>query len=392
MSYNVDSDGRFGRFGGAFVPELLYGNIAELQSKYLDILNDVSFQREFHLLLKNYVGRPTPLFHAKRLSESLGFPVLLKREDLCHTGAHKVNNAIGQTLLAKRLGKTRIIAETGAGQHGVATATACALLGLPCAVYMGAVDIERQSPNVERMRMLGADVVPVLSGSRTLKDATNEAMRDWIAHPDDTHYIIGSAVGPHPYPDMVARLQSVIGHETREQLAQYTSLGSLHAVVACVGGGSNAIGMFRAFLDDESVGIVGVEAEGEGIDTGRSAATLKLGTPGVLHGSATVVLQTSDGQVAETHSISAGLDYPGVGPEHAYLKSIGRVRYVGATDDAALAAATKLTRCEGILPALESSHALAWLETIERDRSSIVVVCLSGRGDKDLATYMRSMK
>ena len=389
MSYHADARGYYGKFGGAYIPEMLYPNVEELRTNYLAIIQDDDFQKEFHHLLKNYVGRPTPLYLASRLSEKYGTTIYLKREDLCHTGAHKVNNTIGQILLARRLGKQKIIAETGAGQHGVATATVCALMGMECIVYMGKVDMERQRPNVERMRILGAQVVPATSGSMTLKDATNEAMRHWINNPSDTHYIIGSVVGPHPYPDMVTRFQSVISAEIRNQLQ--TEIGNPFPdyVFACVGGGSNAAGAFYHFLDDEHVSLIGVEAAGKGINSGQSAATTALGKPGVLHGSKTLLMQTDDGQVVEPHSISAGLDYPGIGPMHAHLFDIGRVKFVSATDDESMEAGIRLSRLEGIIPAIESAHALAALEQFEFEKDDVVVVNLSGRGDKDLETYIR---
>jgi tryptophan synthase beta chain len=389
MKYTVDKRGYYGKFGGAFIPEMLYPNIEELQQKYDEIITGSAFQEEFMHLLKTYVGRPTPLYFARRLSEKIGAKVYLKREDLCHTGAHKVNNTIGQILLAKRLGKQKIIAETGAGQHGVATATVCALMGMECTVYMGKVDMERQRPNVERMRILGAKVVPALSGNMTLKDATNEALRHWINHPTDTHYIIGSVVGPHPYPDMVARFQSVISKEIRSQLTAENGNPYPDYVFACVGGGSNAAGAFYNFLNDEQVNLVGVEAAGKGIDTGESAATTALGKVGVLHGSKMLLMQTDDGQVIEPHSISAGLDYPGIGPMHAHLFDVGRVQFVSATDDEAMQAGVELSRLEGIIPAIESAHALAVLQRFEFAPDDIVVVNLSGRGDKDLETYIR---
>lgn len=389
MSYHVDERGYYGKFGGAYIPEMLYPNVEELRQHYLNIINDASFQQEFDHLLKTYVGRPTPLYLAKRLSEEYGAPIYLKREDLCHTGAHKVNNTIGQILLAKRLGKQKIIAETGAGQHGVATATVCALMGMECIVYMGKVDMERQRPNVERMRILGAKVVPATSGSMTLKDATNEAMRHWINNPTDTHYIIGSVVGPHPYPDMVARFQSVISEEIRSQLQDELGHPYPDYVFACVGGGSNAAGAFYHFLDDEHVELVAVEAAGKGVDSGQSAATTALGKPGVLHGSKTLLMQTPDGQVIEPHSISAGLDYPGIGPMHAHLFDVGRVKFLNATDDEAMEAGIKLSRLEGIIPAIESAHALSALNQFKFDKDDVVVVNLSGRGDKDLETYIR---
>ena len=389
MSYHADARGYYGKFGGAYIPEMLYPNVEELRANYLSILQDEGFRKEFYQLLRDYVGRPTPLYKAARLSEAFKTTVYLKREDLCHTGAHKVNNTIGQILLARRLGKQKIIAETGAGQHGVATATVCALMGMECIVYMGKVDMERQRPNVERMRILGATVVPATSGSMTLKDATNEAMRHWINNPTDTHYIIGSVVGPHPYPDMVARFQSVISEEIRKQLQEELGHPYPDYVFACVGGGSNAAGAFFHYLDDEQVNLVAVEAAGKGVDSGESAATTALGKPGVLHGSKTLLMQTEDGQVIEPHSISAGLDYPGIGPMHAHLFDVGRVKFVSATDDEAMEAGVKLSRLEGIIPALESAHALAALEQFTFDPDDIVVVNLSGRGDKDLETYIR---
>jgi tryptophan synthase beta chain len=384
--YLVDESGFYGEFGGAFIPELLYPNIEELRDNYLEIEKSEEFQKEFQQLLKDYVGRPTPLFHAKRLSEKYGAEIWLKREDLCHTGAHKVNNTVGQILLAEKLGKKRIIAETGAGQHGVATATVCALKGLECIVYMGEKDIERQAPNVARMKMLGATVRPATSGSKTLKDATNEAMRDWINNPDDTHYIIGSVVGPHPYPDMVARYQSVISKEIKAQLD-----GLPDYVIACVGGGSNAMGAFYHFLDDESVQLIGVEAAGMGIHTNKTAATLTLGTPGVLHASRSIMMQDADGQVVEPHSISAGLDYPGIGPAHAWLKVSERARYMAVTDDDALKAAVECSRLEGIIPALETAHAFSVLKDLDLKPTDRVVINLSGRGDKDMNTYMEAL-
>lgn len=387
--YQVDSRGYYGPFGGAYIPEMLYPNVEELQKYYLQIMEDPSFKEEFEQLLKDYVGRPSPLYHAKRLSERYGANIYLKREDLNHTGAHKINNTIGQILLAKRLGKKRIIAETGAGQHGVATATVCALMGLECVVYMGEIDIKRQAPNVARMKMMGATVVPATSGSKTLKDATNEALRDWINNPVDTHYIIGSVVGPHPYPDMVARFQSIISAETRKQLLEKTGKETPDIVMACVGGGSNAAGMFYHFLDDEQVKIIAVEAAGLGVHSGKSAATTALGKEGVLHGSRQIVMQTDDGQVIEPYSISAGLDYPGIGPQHAWLFKSGRGEYVSATDDEAMQAGLRLTQLEGIIPAIESSHALAHLEKMEFTGGETVVICLSGRGDKDLDNYMK---
>ena len=383
--------GYYGEFGGAFIPEMLYPNVEELRTRYLDILADPDFQIDLQLLLRDYVGRPTPLFEAKRLSERYGTRVFLKREDLCHTGAHKINNTVGQILLAQRLGKKRIIAETGAGQHGVATATVCALMGLPCVVYMGATDIERQAPNVARLRLLGAEVRAVTSGSQTLKDATNEAIRDWIANPVDTHYIIGSVVGPHPYPDLVARLQAVISEEMRAQLLEKTGTELPNFVVACVGGGSNAAGAFYHFLDEPSVRLIAVEAAGHGIHSGHSAATSVLGTPGIIHGSRTLLMQDEHGQITEPYSLSAGLDYPGIGPLHAHLGASGRAEFISITDDEALKAVSELSRLEGIIPALETAHALAALGQLGAGPDDVVVVNLSGRGDKDLETYLKNM-
>ncbi|MCU0386584.1 MAG: tryptophan synthase subunit beta [Flavihumibacter sp.] len=387
-----DVHGYYGRFGGAYIPEMLHPNVEELQSRYLEIMQEPSFQLEFRDLLHDYVGRPTPLYFAKRLSAAYGTNIYLKREDLCHTGAHKINNTIGQILLAQKLGKNRIIAETGAGQHGVATATVCALKGVECIVYMGEKDIERQAPNVARMRMLGAKVVPATSGSKTLKDATNEAIRDWINNPSDTHYIIGSVVGPHPYPDMVARFQSVISEETRWQLKEKTGSELPTHVIACVGGGSNAAGAFYHFLDELTVQLVAVEAAGHGVNSGLSAATTALGKPGVLHGSKSLVMQTEDGQVVEPHSISAGLDYPGIGPLHANLFDSGRGHFLAVTDEDALRAAFDVARTEGIIPALETAHAFSALSQLSLKETDQVVICLSGRGDKDLATYMKQME
>nr|WP_295935038.1 tryptophan synthase subunit beta [uncultured Dyadobacter sp.] len=388
-SYQVNDRGYYGTFGGAFIPEMLYPNVEELRENYLQVIADPSFQKEFNDLLRDYVGRPTPLYRANRLSEKYKTNIFLKREDLCHTGAHKVNNTIGQILMAQRLGKKRIVAETGAGQHGVATATVCALMNLECVVYMGEIDIERQAPNVARMKMLGAEVRPATCGSRTLKDATNEAMRHWINNPVDTHYIIGSVVGPHPYPDMVARFQSVISAEIRSQLNAHIGKETPDYVVACVGGGSNAAGTFYHFLDDENVKLVAVEAAGLGLTSGHSAATTALGKPGVLHGSRTILMQTEDGQVTEPFSISAGLDYPGIGPQHAWLYASGRGTFLSATDDEAVQAAFELTRLEGIIPALESSHALSALGRLGASDNETVVLTLSGRGDKDMGTYMK---
>jgi len=390
QGFGVSSYGYYGNYGGAYIPEMLHRNVEELRTRYIEIMYDDAFQKEFRDLLRDYVGRPTPLFLAQRLSKQFNTQIYLKREDLNHTGAHKINNAIGQVLLAQRLGKTRIIAETGAGQHGVATATVCALKGIECVVYMGVKDIERQAPNVARMKMLGATVVPATSGSQTLKDATNEAIRAWINNPVDTHYVIGSVVGPHPYPDMVARFQSIISEETRWQLKEKTGSELPTHVIACVGGGSNAAGAFYHYLDELSVQLVAVEAAGHGVHSGMSAATTQLGKPGVLHGSKSLVMQTADGQIVEPHSISAGLDYPGVGPLHAHLFESGRGTFLSATDDEALKAAFELSKLEGIIPALESAHALAALKQMKFKTSDVVVLCLSGRGDKDLATYMKS--
>ena len=391
MNFSVNEHGYYGNFGGAFIPEMLYPNVTVLQENYLKIIYEQDFQIEFQQLLTDYVGRPTPLFYAQNLGKKYGVNIFLKREDLCHTGAHKINNTIGQILLAQRLGKTRIIAETGAGQHGVATATVCALKGMECIVYMGEKDIERQSPNVARMKLLGATVVPVTSGSRTLKDATNEAIRDWINNPLDTHYIIGSVVGPHPYPDMVARFQSVISEEIKKQLLEKTAKELPDYVIACVGGGSNAAGAFYHYLDEEKVKLIAVEAAGCGINSGMSAATTQLGRPGILHGSKSLLMQTEDGQVMEPHSISAGLDYPGIGPLHAHLYESGRAIFMSATDDEALQAAFELSKTEGIIPALESAHALHALKMINFKRDDVVVICLSGRGDKDLDTYINAI-
>ncbi|GJM61082.1 tryptophan synthase subunit beta [Persicobacter diffluens] len=389
VSFEVSEKGYYGKFGGAYIPEMLYPNVEELRQSYLQIMADPDFQADFKDLLKNYVGRPTPLYFAKRLSESVGAKVYLKREDLNHTGAHKVNNTIGQILLAKRLGKQKIIAETGAGQHGVATATVCALMGMECIVYMGEIDMERQKPNVERMRILGAEVVPATSGSKTLKDATNEAMRHWIQHPTDTHYIIGSVVGPHPYPDMVAKFQSVISEEIRKQLLEKEGRENPDYVIACVGGGSNAAGAFYHFMEEPEVQLVATEAGGLGVDSGKTAATTSIGTEGVLHGSKTILMQTEDGQIVEPYSISAGLDYPGIGPLHAHLFDSKRGTFLSITDDEAMEAGVKLSKLEGIIPAVESAHAFAALEKMEFKADDVVVVNLSGRGDKDLATYIK---
>lgn len=392
MNYNVDSKGYYGEFGGAYIPEMLYPNVEELRQQYLKVMTSPEFQVEFQSLLREYVGRPTPLYFAKRMSEKYDTKIYLKREDLCHTGAHKVNNTIGQILMAQRLGKKRIIAETGAGQHGVATATVCALMGLECIVYMGAIDIARQAPNVARMKMLGATVIPATSGSKTLKDATNEAIRDWINNPTDTHYIIGSVVGPHPYPDMVARFQSVISEEIKIQLLEKEGSENPDYVVACVGGGSNAAGAYYHYLDSPEVGIIAVEAAGKGINSGESAATSALGKTGIIHGSKTLLMQTEDGQITEPYSISAGLDYPGVGPMHAHLYTSGRGEFISVTDDEAMEAGLALSQLEGIIPAIETSHALAIFETRKFKPDDVVVVNLSGRGDKDLETYVNYFK
>lgn len=389
-NYLHDTNGYYGKFGGAYVPEMLFPNVAELQEKYDKIWQSEAFQHEFRQLLRDYVGRPSPLYFSERLSEKYRARVFLKREDLNHTGSHKINNTVGQILIAKHLKKKRIIAETGAGQHGVATATVCARAGLECVVYMGATDVERQAPNVEKMKMLGAKVVPVKSGNQTLKDATNEAIRDWINHPENTHYIIGSVVGPHPYPAMVAQLQSVISQEMRVQLKAHTAKETPDFVFACVGGGSNAIGAFYHFLNDTKVRLIAVEAAGKGIETDQSAATLVLGKPGIIHGSHTLLMQTPDGQITEPYSISAGLDYPGIGPVHAHLAATGRAEFLHATDQQALQAAFELTRLEGIIPALESAHALAALKQVKFSENQVVVVNLSGRGDKDMKTYIEN--
>ncbi|MCL1674989.1 tryptophan synthase subunit beta [Elizabethkingia meningoseptica] len=390
MKYkNPDEYGYYGDFGGAFIPEMLYPNVKELEDNYLVIINSDDFKQEYNALLKDYVGRATPLYFAKNLSTKYQTNIYLKREDLNHTGAHKINNALGQALLAKRLGKNRIIAETGAGQHGVATATACALLGLECIVYMGEIDIARQSPNVARMKMLGAKVVPATSGSKTLKDAVNEALRDWINNASTTHYIIGSVVGPHPFPDMVARFQSIISKEIKFQLKEHIGRENPDFVIACVGGGSNAAGTFYHFVDEPEVGIIAAEAGGLGKDSGESAATTFLGTLGILHGSQSLVMQTEDGQVIEPYSISAGLDYPGIGPFHAHLFKEKRAEFFSINDDEALKSAFELTKLEGIIPALESAHALAVLDQREFAKDDVVVICLSGRGDKDMETYLR---
>jgi len=385
----VDEKGFYGNFGGAYIPEMLYPNVEELRENWEAIVASPTYQEEFQSLLKVFVGRPTPLYLAARLSESFGAKIYLKREDLCHTGAHKVNNTVGQIILAKKLGKKRIIAETGAGQHGVATATVCALMGMDCTIYMGELDIKRQRPNVERMRILGAKVVPAVSGSKTLKDATNEAMRAWIADPVGTHYIIGSVVGPHPYPEMVARFQSVISEEIKWQLKAKEGRENPDLVIACVGGGSNAAGAFYHYYNESSVRLIAVEAAGHGIHSGKSAATSVLGTPGILHGSKTLLMQTADGQVIEPHSISAGLDYPGIGPVHAHLHEIGRAEFVGVEDEDAMKAGILLSRTEGIIPAIETAHAIHALNQISFNPNDLIVINLSGRGDKDLETYIQ---
>lgn len=387
QNYSVDNKGYYGEFGGSYIPEILHRCVTELQDSYLKIMESEEFKKEFELLLHDYVGRPSPLYHSQQLSDRYGCKIYLKREDLNHTGAHKINNTIGQILIARKMGKTRIIAETGAGQHGVATATVCALMQMPCIVYMGKIDVERQAMNVKKMEMLGAKVVPVTSGSMTLKDATNEAIRDWCSHPEDTHYIIGSTIGPHPYPDMVARLQSVISKEIKVQLLEKEGRDYPDYLVACVGGGSNAAGTIYEYLDNEKVKIVLAEAAGKGIDSGYSAATIHLGKIGVLHGCKTLLMQTEDGQIKEAYSVSAGLDYPGIGPIHANMATQHRSQVLAITDDEALQAAFELTQKEGIIPALESAHALAALNKVTFNPEDIIVLTLSGRGDKDLATY-----
>ena len=388
----VDENGYYGNYGGAYVPEILYKTVENLKMAYLPIIESEEFKKEFHLLLRDYVGRPSPLYFAKRMSEKYGCQLYLKREDLNHTGAHKINNSLGQILIARKMGKKRIIAETGAGQHGVATATACALMDMPCTVYMGATDVERQRPNVERMKMLGAEVCPVTSGNMTLKDATNEAIRDWCCHPADTFYIIGSTVGPHPYPDMVARLQSVISEEIKWQLEEKIGKNYPDYLMACVGGGSNAAGTIYHYLDDERVKIVLAEAGGLGIETGQTAASMQIGTDGILHGSRIKLMQTDDGQIIEPYSISAGLDYPGTGPIHCNLYQTGRAKVLAVNDDEALAAAFELTRTEGIIPALESAHALGALPKMHFNKTDVVVLTVSGRGDKDMETYLKYFK
>jgi tryptophan synthase beta chain len=392
MNYRVDEKGYFGEFGGAYIPEMLYHNVEELKRNYLKIIESNDYKLEYDLLLRDYVGRPSPLYFAKRLSENYNTNIYLKREDLNHTGAHKINNTIGQILLARRLGKTRIIAETGAGQHGVATATVCALMAMKCVVYMGDTDVKRQAPNVSRMKMLGAEVVPVHSGNKTLKDATNEAIRDWINNPEDTHYIIGSVVGPHPFPDMVSRFQSVISEEMKNQLIEKIGRDYPDYIVACVGGGSNAAGSYYHYLENDKVQLIAVEAAGMGVDTNETAATMVRGKLGIIHGSKTMLMQDEDGQITEPYSISAGLDYPGIGPQHSHLFKTNRVKFMWATDNEALDAAMMLTRMEGIIPALESAHALAALDKIEFSPTDVVVVTLSGRGDKDLDTYLKYIK
>jgi len=389
-NYGVSQDGYYGEFGGAYIPEILYANVEALKNKYREILDEPAFQKEFHTLLTDYVGRPTPLYYARRLSEKYQCKIYLKREDLNHTGAHKINNTIGQILLALRMNKTRIIAETGAGQHGVATATVCALMNMECVVYMGATDVERQRLNVRKMEMLGAKVVKVTSGNKTLKDATNEAIRDWCCNPVNTHYIIGSTVGPHPYPDLVVRLQSVISKEIKKQLFEKENRDYPDYLVACVGGGSNAGGTIYEYLDDKRVKIVLAEAAGKGIDTNETAATIQLGTVGIIHGAKTLLMQTEDGQIIEPYSISAGLDYPGIGPMHAFLARTGRSEVLAIDDNEALAAAMELTRLEGIIPALESAHALGVFGKKRFATDDVVVMCLSGRGDKDMDTYLVS--
>ena len=392
MKYNVDKNGYYGDFGGAYIPEMLYPNINELKENYLKIISETKFKKDFNLLLKKYVGRPTPLYYAKRLSNKYNTKIYLKREDLCHTGAHKINNTIGQILLAKRLGKNRIIAETGAGQHGVATATVCALMGIKCVIYMGEIDIKRQAPNVARMKMLGSEVRPTKSGSKTLKDATNEAIRDWINNPVDTHYIIGSVVGPHPYPDMVARFQSIISDEIRTQLLSLEKRDYPDYLIACVGGGSNAAGLYYNYLENTKVNIIAVEAAGKGIQTGESAATSILGKEGIIHGSKTLLMQNKDGQITEPYSISAGLDYPGIGPMHANLYQSKRAKFISVTDREAMNWGLKLSQMEGIIPAIETAHAFSVLDTMKFNSGDILIFNCSGRGDKDLDTYINYFK
>ena len=392
MKYNVDENGYYGDFGGAFIPEMLHPNINELKKNYLKIISESQFRKDFNLLLKKYVGRPTPLYFAERLSNKYNTKIYLKREDLCHTGAHKINNTIGQILLAKKLGKNRIIAETGAGQHGVATATVCALMGIKCVIYMGEVDIKRQAPNVARMKMLGSEVRPAKSGSKTLKDATNEAIRDWINNPVDTHYIIGSVVGPHPYPDMVARFQSIISDEIKTQLLNLEKRDYPDYLIACVGGGSNAAGLYYNYLENTNVKIIAVEAAGKGIQTGESAATSILGKEGIIHGSKTLLMQNKDGQITEPYSISAGLDYPGIGPMHANLYRSKRAKFVSVTDKEAMNWGLILSQMEGIIPAIETAHAFSVLDTMKFNSSDILIFNCSGRGDKDLDTYINYFK
>ena len=386
--FAVDTNGFYGEFGGAYIPEILYDNVETLKNSYLNIINDPSFQKEYNDLLRDYAGRPSPLYLANRLSQKYGCKIYLKREDLNHTGSHKINNALGQILIARRMGKTRILAETGAGQHGVATATVCALMNMECIVYMGATDVARQKLNVQKMEMLGATVVPVTSGNMTLKDATNEAIRDWCSHPSDTYYVIGSTIGPHPYPDMVARLQSVISEEIRKQLLEKEGRETPDYLIACVGGGSNAAGTIYHFIDKPQTKIVLAEAAGKGIDSGESAATIHLGRLGIIHGCKTLLMQSEDGQIEEPYSISAGLDYPGIGPMHAHLAQIGRSEVLAVTDDEAMDAAFELTKLEGIIPAIESAHALGALNKKQFNADDVVVLCLSGRGDKDMETYI----
>ena len=392
MKYKVDEKGFYGNFGGAYIPEMLYPNIDELKRNYLKIINSENFRKDFEKLLTEYVGRPTPLYFAERLSKKYNTKIYLKREDLCHTGAHKINNTIGQILLAKNLNKKRIIAETGAGQHGVATATVCALMGIDCVIYMGEVDIKRQAPNVARMKMLGAQVREAKSGSKTLKDATNEAMRDWINNPIDTHYIIGSVVGPHPYPDMVTRLQAVISKEVKTQLLEKEGRDYPDYLIACVGGGSNAAGLYYHYLNNEKVKIISVEAAGKGINSGESAATIKLGKIGIMHGSKTLLMQNDDGQIIEPYSISAGLDYPGIGPLHSHLYETERAKFVSVNDSEAMDWGLALSQIEGIIPAIETAHAFSILDTMAFKKDDILVFNCSGRGDKDLETYIKYFK
>jgi tryptophan synthase beta chain len=391
-TFLVDNEGYYGEFGGAYIPEILYKCVEDLRNNYLRIMETEEFKNDFNKLLRDYVGRPSPLYLASRLSEKYGCKLYLKREDLNHTGAHKINNTIGQILIARQMGKTRIIAETGAGQHGVATATVCALMNMECVVYMGKTDVERQHINVQKMKMLGATVIPVTSGNMTLKDATNEAIRDWCCNPTDTFYIIGSTVGPHPYPDMVARLQSVISEEIRNQLLEQEGRSYPDYLMACVGGGSNAAGTIYHYIDDPKVNIILAEAGGKGVETGMSAATIQLGKMGIIHGSRTLVMQDEDGQIEEPYSISAGLDYPGIGPMHANLAKTGRATVLSVNDDEALEAAFELTRLEGIIPALESAHALGALKKLRFQKTDVVVLNLSGRGDKDMNTYIKEIE